>query len=88
MVSKKRERKTSSVPTGPVSTWEQFVEALADAPVPRPAESITAEEFAARFGYSEPHSRKLLADKAKAGELREIAYFSAAHKRAKCYVRA
>ena len=65
-----------------MSIWDALQSALDDAPKARPADSVTAEEFAARTGYdTETARRKLKAMKA----LRVVDYLENG-RRGKCYV--
>lgn len=83
MVSAKREPKTATFPSGPVSVWTLLESAINDIPGPRPENSVTPAEFAARSGLSEVYCRALL-DRNR--ELRKVAYLTENRKRAVCYV--
>ena len=60
MVSKIRERTADSVPSGTVNVWDLLRKELAAAPVERPENSITVEEFAFKAGYSYCHAGRML----------------------------
>ena len=63
MVSEITKRTADSVPSGGVSVWELLRKELTDVPRERPENSITAEEFAERAGYSLSHAGNILRHK-------------------------
>lgn len=65
-----------------MSIWDALQSALDDAPKPRPADSVTAEEFAARLGCNVETARRGLKGMAN---LRMVEYRENG-RRGKCYV--
>jgi len=60
MVSEIRKRSADSVPSGGVSVWELLRKELTDVPRERPANSVTAKEFAEKTGYTIRHAEEIL----------------------------
>ena len=82
MADSKRKREAARVSSGPMSIWDALQSALDEAPKARPADSVTAEEFAARLGCKTECARRKL--KAMAN-LRVVDYLQDG-RRGKCYV--
>jgi len=78
----KQKRASVLLTSGPMSIWDALADAINDAPKARPADSVTAEEFAARLGCNTECARRKL--KAMAN-LRVVDYLQDG-RRGKCYV--
>ncbi len=70
----------------PVSIWDALQSALDDAPKARPADSVTAQEFAEKAGISTSHAADKLAKMARVGKLRAVRYKTEFGAPGKCYV--
>ena len=82
MASPSGKRKENTPSSGRMSIWDALANAINDAPKARPADSVTAEEFAARLGCNTECARRKL--KAMAN-LRVVEYLQDG-RRGKCYV--
>ena len=68
------------------SVWDLLADEIAKAPQPRPADSVTAEEFAAKTDYSVTQANRKLRDLVAAGRLKAQPYLTENRKRGVCYV--
>lgn len=71
-----------------LTTWDALADLLAGAVAPRPRDSVTAAEVAARTGLSRCWCSERLNARVTAGELTAVEYLTENRKRAKCYVKA
>lgn len=76
MARKKPERATTPLPAGNLSAFDQLIESLAPRPATRPKDSITAVEYAARFGLSRCSAARQLEYGVEQGRLKKAKFLT------------
>lgn len=88
MVAQKRKRGSIPLPSGDLSVWDILADEVANKLGPRPENSVTTEEFAARMALSGPRARQILSAKAEGPDaaLSRVQYRTPGHRPGICYV--
>ena len=86
MAIARTQRADHSISAEPVNVWALLDAALGDRVMPRPENSVTPEELAAKHGVSACYASHQLRQQVAAGTLKKVYFRSAINRKQVCFV--
>lgn len=86
MAIARTQRADHSISAEPVNVWALLDAALGDRVMPRPENSVTPEELAAKHGVSASYASHQLLQQVAAGTLKKVYFRSAINRKQVCFV--
>ena len=86
MAIARAKRQPDPISAEPINVWALLDAALGDRVMPRPENSVTPEELAAKHGVSASYASHQLLQQVAAGTLKKVYFRSAINRKQVCFV--